>query len=75
MFLELYYLIHLLLKYTVLAIKPGRFSLLCQNTPSMGTETKMDDSILFPMKSSYIFWKRTCQWVQYSNSGVMIGRS
>ena len=41
--------------YTVPAIKPGRFSLWCQNTPLMGTETKMDDSILFPVKSSYIF--------------------
>ena len=43
-------------KNTVAAIKPGPFSLLCQNTPSMGIETKMDDSILFSMKSSYIFW-------------------
>ena len=37
---------------TVPAIKPGRFSLLCQNTPSMETETKMDDSI-FPVKIDY----------------------
>ena len=27
-----------------------------QNTPFIGNETKMDDSILFPIKSSYIFW-------------------
>ena len=27
-----------------------------KNTPFMGPETKMDDPILFPVKSSYIFW-------------------
>ena len=27
----------------------------CQNTPFIGTETKMNDSILFPVKNSYIF--------------------
>ena len=27
-----------------------------QNTPFIGTETKMIDSILLPVKSSYIFW-------------------
>ena len=26
------------------------------NIPLIGTQTKMDDSILFPTKSSYIFW-------------------
>ena len=38
----------------------------CQNTPFIWTETKMDDSILFPVKISY-------NWS--SISGVMIGRS
>ena len=28
----------------------------CQNTTFIGTETKMNDSILLPVKSSYIFW-------------------
>ena len=28
----------------------------CQNTPFIGTETKMIDSILLPVKISYIFW-------------------
>ena len=37
----------------------------CQNTPLLGAWTKMNNSILFPMKSSYIFWWRTCQLVQY----------
>ena len=59
--------------HTVPAIKHGRFSLLCQNTPLMGTETKMDDSILFPVKSSYIFGKEHANWS--SISGVMIGLS
>ena len=27
-----------------------------QNIPFIGTETKMNDSILLPVKSSYIFW-------------------
>ena len=27
-----------------------------QNTPFIGSEIKMDDSILFPVKSSFIFW-------------------
>ena len=43
-------------QYTVPAIKHGRFPFLCQNTCLMRTETKMDDSILFPVKSSYTFW-------------------
>ena len=41
---------------TVPAIKHGHFSILCHNTPLMGTDTKMDYSILFPVKSRYIFW-------------------
>ena len=28
----------------------------CQNNIFWGTETKMDDSFLLPVKSSYIFW-------------------
>ena len=35
---------------TLPAIKHGRFSVLCHITPLMWTETKMDYSILFPVK-------------------------
>jgi len=35
-----------------------------QNTSSRGSEIKMEDSILLPVKSSYIPWQRTCQLVQ-----------
>ena len=45
----------------------------CQNTIFWGTETKMDDSFLLPVKSSYIFYKEHVNWS--SISGVMIRRS
>ena len=41
---------------TVVATKPRRLTLKCRNPPLMGAGTKMDVSILFPVKSSYIFW-------------------
>ena len=44
---------HCYYTFTVRATKPRRLTL---NTSLMGAETKMDDCILFPMKSSYIFW-------------------
>ena len=31
-------------------------NLKCQNTHFIGTESKLDDPILFPVKSSHIFW-------------------
>ena len=53
----------LALRIYVFAKKIMDFSLLiaqlysnCQNTPFIGNETKFNDSILLPMKSSYIFW-------------------
>ena len=45
----------------------------CQNTSFNGTETKMNDSILLPVKSSYIFGKEHVNW--FHISGVMMGRS
>ena len=39
-------------KSKVLVTKPHHLTLKCWNTP----ETKMDNSILIPVKSSYIFW-------------------
>ena len=44
------------LNCTELATKPRRLTLKCRNTPLLGAETKMDKSILIPVKSSYIFW-------------------
>ena len=44
------------MKTTVSVSKIRRSTLKCQNTPLKGTETKMIDSILLPVKSSYIFW-------------------
>ena len=43
-------------KPTVSVSKIRRSTLKCQNTPLKGAETKIDDSILLPVKSSYIFW-------------------
>ena len=40
-----------------------------KNTYLMGTETKMNDPILFPMKKSYFFGKELVNWS--SISGVM----
>ena len=49
---------HLLniLSFTVSVSKIRRSTLKCQNTPLKEAETKIDDSILLPVKSSYIFW-------------------
>ena len=41
---------------TVPEVKTRRLTLKYQNTPFSGPARKMDDSILFPMQSSYIFW-------------------
>ena len=45
-----------------------------QNTPFIGSEIKMDDSILLPMKICFTFFdKEHAKWS--SISGVMIKRS
>ena len=50
------FLKNLLLHSTVCVSKIRWSTLKCQNTPLKWAETKIDDSILLPVKSSYIFW-------------------